>query len=163
LNIQDPNEKSQIATLKNLLNSKVKSECKEISDAVSELNYKLKISEFTKINSKYKTILQVKEELKQHIDTETIDIINNFENSLKASFKELITNELESINRLFSNFDVKAETKLNELADSSVQRALNSLGVEKEQLDQLKNYDKAKIINIHIAENIKNITINNLR
>jgi hypothetical protein len=101
--------------------------------------------------------------LKEYIDKESVEIIKKFENNLKASFKELITNELEGINKLFSKFDVKAETKLNEFADTRIQIALNSLGVEKQLLNKFKEYDKVKIINNQVAEYIKNITINNLR
>ena len=163
LNKKDSIEKLQIATLQNLLNLKVKNLCKEISDAVLELKYELKISEFTIINSKYQTILKVKEELKEYVDTETTEIINNFDNNLKESFKELITNEFENINKLFSKFDVKAETKLNEFSDPRIQIALNSLGVEKKLLNQFKSYDKVKTLNNQVAEYIKNITINDLR
>ena len=163
LNTKDSIEKEQIAHLKNLLNEKVKSLCDEISVEVKNLTYELKISEFTPINSKYQTILQVKEELKEYIDTDTVIIINKFQINLKASLNELIDNELEGINKFFSKFDLKAETKLNEFADTRIQKALNSLGVEKKKLNELKNYDKFQTINNQVDEYIKRITIDDLR
>jgi hypothetical protein len=155
---QNSNDIESKILIRNSLMDYVKKSCKYLKNNCDLDLKKLESEEF---RENYINLNNIKNDLKDYIQ-DAINEIDQTEKELQSHIDEFFKNSLESIKKLFQNFDVKGEEKLAILIKISVN--LKGLKVRENILQEMNNLNENNLLiecidnymdNLVLTENMK--------
>ena len=154
---QNSNDMQSKELIKELLMDYVKKAC-EYLKSINDMDLiKLNSEDF---RENYKNLNNIKNDLKDFIQ-DAINEIDQTEKELESHIEEFYKNNLETVEKLLQNFDVKGEEKLANLI--KISENLKGLKVTKTIFQEIRNLSMKDILMESIDDYLENWDIDNTR